>query len=139
LQAAFASAVTAFAVIALCQGGHEPHEEAPEVAQAEAQDAEMAPDGGTRGLGEEVLSARVDSQEVPVTSASSITVDVPKLPLAGQRRPPCPRSAEVVINGGCWKHEADIEPPCGDYYEWRGECYLPVMGRTRVPTTQKPQ
>jgi hypothetical protein len=35
----------------------------------------------------------------------------------------------------------DVEPPCGDgdYYEWQGACYLPVMERARVPTTKKPQ
>jgi hypothetical protein len=139
LKAAFAAA-TAFAIMALCQGGDEPCEQAHEVAWVEAEDTEQAPDGGTKGLGEEVLSARVDSQETPVPSLSAITQVIPDKPLPGQRRAPCPHSAEVEINGGCWKRQPDIEPPCnrGDYYLWRGACYLPVMKRTREPTTQEP-
>jgi hypothetical protein len=131
------AAAMAFAVTALCQGGDGPYEPVQEVAWVKAQDSEEAPDGGTKGLGEEVLSARVDSQETPVPSSAAILKEVPKQPLAGQRRYPCPRREEVVINGGCW-YRVDIKPPCGDYYEWRDACYLPVMGPTRVPTTQEP-
>jgi predicted Ser/Thr protein kinase len=131
-------AATAFAVVALCQAGGEPGGHTQEVAWVEAQDAEEAPDGGTKGLGEEVLSTQVDSQEMPVPSSSAITKQVPEQPLLGQRRPPCPRNVEISINGGCWKLQPDVEPPCGDYYEWQSACYLPVMGRTRVPTTQEP-
>ncbi len=131
------AAAMAFAVIALCQGGDVPYESAQEMAWVKAQDSEEAPDGGTKGLGEEVLSARVDSHETPVPSSAVILKEVPKQPLAGQRRYPCPRREEVVINGGCW-YRVDIKPPCGDYYEWRDACYLPVIGPTRVPTTQEP-
>jgi hypothetical protein len=137
MKAALAAAM-ALAVTALCQGGDGPYEPAQEVAWVEAQDAAEAPDGGTKGLGEEASSARVDSQEPPVPSSRAIVQQVPQGPLPGQRRPPCPRSAEVVINGGCWRHMTDTDPPCGDYYEWRGACYLPVMARQRVPTTQEP-
>jgi eukaryotic-like serine/threonine-protein kinase len=131
-------AAIAFAVIALCQGGDEPSEQTPEVAWVGSQAAEEAPDGGTKGLGEEVASARVDSEEPPVHLSVAIAKQVPEKPFPGQRRYPCPRNVEVVINGGCWKHEPDIKPPCGDYYEWQSACYLPVMGPTRVPTTQEP-
>ena len=136
VRAAFAGA-TAFACIALCRSGDSPYEP-QEVAWVAAQDEAL--DGGTRGLGEEVLSTRVDTHELAAPSASAITQDMPDELLPGQRRPPCPRGSEVGINGGCWKHQPDIKPPCGDpdYYEWRGACYLPVMKRARVPTTQEP-
>jgi hypothetical protein len=131
-------AATAFALITLCRSGDSPYEPAQEVAWVAAQDEAL--DGGTRGLGEEVLSTRVDAHAMAAPSASAITQDMPDELLPGQRRPPCPRGSEVGINGGCWKHQPDIKPPCGDpdYYEWRGACYLPVMKRTRVPTTQEP-
>jgi hypothetical protein len=107
------------------------------VAWIEAQHADEALDGGTRGLGEEVLSTRAGSQETPIPSSAAITKKVTEQPLPGQRRHPCPRNVEVVINGGCW-YKVDIKPPCGDYYEWQSACYLPVIRRTHVPTTQEP-
>ncbi len=137
VQAVFATATTLM-VLALCHDGHEPPEQAPELAWAEAREAEEAPDGGTKGLGEETLATRVDAEEMPAPSSSSvIAVDMLEQPLAGQLRPPCPRTSEV-INGGCWKRQPDIEPPCGVYYEWRGACYLPVMRPPRAPTTREP-
>jgi hypothetical protein len=140
-RAAVAAASTAVAVVVLCQGEREPWTQGFEVAQAEAQHGERALDGGTRGVGEEALSTQLDAQEVAVTSASAITVELPSQPLPGQRRPPCPRSVEVAINGGCWKLQSDIQPPCDDYFEWRGACFMAVMERPRqrVPTTQKQQ
>jgi hypothetical protein len=109
----------------------------PDVAQAEDPAVEMAPDGGTRGVGEEVLSARVDPQQVPQAS-EPISKEVPQQPLPGQRQPPCGRSRAVIINGGCWKRQ-DIDPPCaGDEYERQGSCYMPIMEGTRPPTTGKP-
>jgi hypothetical protein len=136
MKAAIAAA-TAFALIAVCQGGDESYEQTPEVAWVESQAAEEAPDGGTKGLGEEVASARVDSEAPPIHSPAAIVKQVPDKPFPGQRRPPCPRNVEIPINGGCW-YAVEIKPPCGDYYEWRSACYLPVMGWTRVPTTQEP-
>jgi hypothetical protein len=137
MKAAIA-ATMAFAVIALCQGGDEPYEQMPEVAWVESQAAQEAQDGGTKGLGEEVASARVESEEPPVHATVAIIKQVPDKPLPGQRRPPCPRNVEVVIiNGGCW-YKVNIKPPCSDYYEWQSACYLPIMGPTRVPTTQEP-
>jgi hypothetical protein len=132
------AAVMAFAIVALCRGGEGPYEQTPEVTWVESQAVEEAPDGGTKGLGEEVASARVDSEESPVHSSAAIIKQVPENPLPGQRRPPCPRNVEVVvINGGCW-YKVNIKPPCSDYYEWQSACYLPIMGRAYVPTTQEP-
>jgi predicted Ser/Thr protein kinase len=111
----------------------------PEVTRVEAPDAGMAPDAGTRGLGDDALTTRVETQEAPL-SAESVSVDIPKQPLAGQRRPPCKRSGEAVINGGCWKLLARSDPPCGDgEYQWQGACYDPALDRSRPPTSKKPQ
>jgi hypothetical protein len=114
-------------------------DEPPMVVQAEVPAAESAPDGGARGLGDGSMTARVDTQEVPVAH-ETISRQIPKQPIPGQRRPPCPHPREAVIQGGCWQRMADIKPPCGDgYYEWEGSCYDPVMERTRLPTTEQPQ
>lgn len=135
---AVAVAATTLAALALCHGGHEPSEQAPGFAWAEAREAEDAPDGGTKGLGEELRATRVDAEEMHAPSSSSaIAIDMLEEPLPGQLRPPCPRTSEV-INGGCWKRLPDIESPCGAYYEWRGACYLPVVRPSRVPTTREP-
>jgi predicted Ser/Thr protein kinase len=131
-------AATTLAALALCHSGHEPSEQAPELASAEAREAEDARDGGTKGLGEEVLGTRVDAEEVPAPASSSvIAIDMLEQPLAGQLRPPCPQTSEI-INGGCWKRQHDIQPPCGAYFEWRGACYLPVMRPARIPTSREP-
>ena len=133
-----AAAATTLAALALCLSGPEPSEQAPELAWVKAREAEDAPDGGTKGLGEELLATRVDAEEMPAPSSSSvIAIEMLEKPLAGQLRPPCPQTSEI-INGGCWKRLIDNEPPCGAYYEWRGACYLPVMRPPRIPTTREP-
>jgi hypothetical protein len=111
----------------------------PESAREEEPDAGMAPDAGTRGLGDDALTTRMEAQEIHL-AAESISLDIPKQPLSGQRRPPCRRSWGVVINGGCWKLLAGSEPPCDDgEYRWQGACYVPALDQSRPPTTQKPQ
>jgi hypothetical protein len=125
-------------VLGLLQMVPSPRVVTPKVAQAEAPDAGMEQDAGTRGLGEEVLSARVDSREGPPVS-EPFSKKVPEQPLPWQRQPPCLRSRAVIINGGCWKR-LDIEPPCaGDEYEYQSSCYMPIMERARPPTTGKPR
>jgi eukaryotic-like serine/threonine-protein kinase len=111
----------------------------PEVAQVEEPEREMAPDAGTRGLGDEALATRVEAFSVP-NSGEPVAENIPKQPLPGQRRPPCKKSWEVVINGGCWKLLAGSAPPCGEgEYEWQGACYDPALDRSRPPTSTKPQ
>jgi serine/threonine protein kinase len=133
------AATLSLAVVGPCCIVPQSSDEPPMELQAEAPGAESAPDAGTRGLGEGSLTVRVDSQEVPFASRA-ISREMPKQPVPGQRRPPCPNRREAIIHGACWKRLADITPPCGDsYYEWEGSCYDPVMERTRVPTTQQPQ
>src|SRR5690242_10754661 len=99
----------------------------------------MAPDGGTRGLGDDALTTRMEIQSIPA-EAKSISLDMPKQPLSGQRRPPCKRDWEEIIRGGCWVRVANKKPPCGDdTYQWQEACYDPAWERSRPPTTQNPQ
>jgi hypothetical protein len=107
--------------------------------QADASDAGTAPDGGTRGLGEDSLASRVEAQRVPL-AAKVISENMPKQPLPGQRRPPCRGNDVEVIHGACWIRLNGVEPPCGDNeYLWKGVCYAPLLGSTRPPTSQPPQ
>jgi serine/threonine protein kinase len=117
-----------------------PPAEQPSVAQVEAPEVESAPDGGTRGLGENALTARVDSQEISI-APETLPAEFPTRPLPGQRRPPCRRAGEVVINGGCWVPLITIKPPCDgdDEHEWQGSCYRPARDRSRTPTSKHPQ
>jgi len=119
--------------------GPAPPAEVTSVAQTEAPEVESAPDGGTKGLGEDAVATRVEGSEVP-GALEAVSRAIPTKPLPGQRRPPCRYSGEDVINGGCWKHVASSKPPCsGDEYEWQGGCYDPSFDRTRPPTSTKPE
>jgi hypothetical protein len=126
-------------VVALVSRGPAPQAELPAMAQAEEPAAGWAPDAGTRGLGDDALAARVDSEGVPI-APESVSRDLPPQPVPGQQRVPCKRKGEVPINGGCWVHLTNIEPPCGEEeYEWQGSCYRPSGVRSRPPTSKKPQ
>jgi serine/threonine protein kinase len=134
----FVVAVMSLAVIGPCLASKS-SQESPEMAQAEVPQEGMAPDGGTKGLGDDAVTAHVETSEVPIT-LKSVSQEIPKQPLPGQRRPPCRYSGELIINGGCWKHVAKSKPPCGDEeYEWQGSCYDPAFDRPRPPTSTKPE
>jgi hypothetical protein len=106
--------------------------------QAEAHGVD-APDGGTRGLGDDALASRVEPQHIPL-AAKVVSWDLPKQPLPRQRRPPCQQKGAKEIQGGCWIRIGDVEPPCGhNNYEWQGACYYPILDESRVPTSEKPQ
>lgn len=109
----------------------------PEVTRVEVLELREAPDEGTTGLGDGGVTTRVTSKEAPVL-VPVISLEMPKQPLPGQRRPPC-RRGEVELNGGCWTGLLTLTPPCGDEaYEWNGICYWPQMvGQRRVPTTDR--
>jgi len=130
--------VVLFLVAIVCKGpASQP--EMPGVAQLEVLGAASAPDAGTRGLGDDSMTTRVDSQGAPV-APESVSQEVPPQPLPGQDRPPCRRRGEVVINGGCWVLQANVEPPCGEgEYEWQGSCYRASGVRSRSPTSKQPQ
>jgi hypothetical protein len=99
----------------------------------------VAPDVETTGLGEDSLTSREVAQEATLTP-EPVSRDMERQPLPGQRRPPCQRKGALVINGGCWKLQANIEAPCDDDdYEWQGACYRPIYDRKRVPNTRDSQ
>jgi hypothetical protein len=115
-------------------------EQRPVVVHAEAREAGLE-EGGTVGLGEEVLTAPVSSAAQP-TSWSTLGLDMPRRPFPGQLKPDghgqCPRKAQVAINGGCWIRLGDVRPPCAEEgYEWKGGCYYPVFDLPRQPTSDK--
>jgi hypothetical protein len=126
-------------LVAIVWRGPTPQAEMHGVAQVEVPQAESAPDAGTKGLGDDVVTARVEVLEMPMT-LETVSQQIPPQPLPGQRRPPCQRRWEVEINGGCWRLIAGSEPPCTDGdYEWQGGCYDPALDRKRVPTSKNPQ
>jgi hypothetical protein len=73
-------------------------------------------------------------------SRESITEEVPKQPLPGQRKPDakgrCPRM-QFVISGGCWtKVDLDVEQCRGNlFYVYQGGCYVPAFESVRKPTS----
>jgi predicted Ser/Thr protein kinase len=111
----------------------------PSMVQADAPAIDDEPDAGTRGLGDDALTTRAETSEIPIT-LEAVSTPIPDTPLPGQRRPPCPRRWQVEINGGCWKLLANSEPPCDHgEYEWQGQCYDPALDRARPPTSTKPK
>jgi hypothetical protein len=113
----------------------QPPAEEPKVARAEEPDA-GTPDGGTSGVGEEMLTAP-SVEPVPRSSWGSVAKGLPKEPLPGQRRPPCELRGDIELRGGCWDVHASMKPPCGaGYYEWDESCYQPSMEPQRQPTSE---
>jgi len=132
-------ATLSLSVVGPCWMAPEWHPEPSKVTRAAAHDAGTAPDAGTRGLGEDAVTTRMEVQSLPAAS-KAISLDMPKNPLPGQRRPPCTRDWEEIIHGGCWVRVANKKPPCGDdTYQWQQACYDPAWDRSRPPTTQNPQ
>jgi serine/threonine protein kinase len=120
-----------------------PQEELPEVAQVLPNNEQEGRDGGSTGLGDAISSKSVTEAtgKLPSSEAAGFFREVPKKPLDWQRRPPCrPQFLEVEIRGACWyEANARVKPPCADgSYEWEGNCYMPVMGAPRVPTSDEP-
>lgn len=106
------------------------------VAQEDEEESQQA-DGGTAGMAEAVLSARMSAAPSEVVVQTGISLDMPKEPLPGQRRPPC-TNREVAINGGCWVGPSDVPPPCAlPFYEWKNGCYVPTFGSRRSPTSDQ--
>jgi predicted Ser/Thr protein kinase len=73
----------------------------------------------------------------------SIAWPMPEKPFPGQRRPPCNRTGEVAIRGGCWYALRDAKPPCKEEgkeeaYAWEGACYGPSFPVQRQPTSSPP-
>jgi hypothetical protein len=135
----FLTAAMSLAVVGPCCLSLQSSPEPPQVAEAEVPAVEMAPDAGTKGLGDEALMARAETPDPPIV-VEAISREVPEKPLPGQQRPPCQYAGDDVIQGGCWRRLARKTPPCGDEaYEWQGACYDPSWVRARPPTSTQPQ
>ncbi len=92
------------------------------------------PDAGTTGMAEAVPATRVNGTP-PMSEQKGLSLELPKNPLPGQRRPPCVKR-ESEINGGCWTLLVNMEPPCGPrLYEWKQGCYWPAFEAPRPPTS----
>ncbi len=65
-----------------------------------------------------------------------VAVPMPSRRLDKQQAPPCAPEppGEVDINGGCWMGVVR-RPPCGQFYEHGGRCYVPVRESPRPPTS----
>jgi eukaryotic-like serine/threonine-protein kinase len=95
-------------------------------------------DGGTAGVADAAVEEVPVSNGMPEHEPSGLSLEMPKAPLPGQRRPPCPRF-QINIQGGCWLEVTQASPPCGEhYYDWKGACYYPVSAPPRPNTSDKP-
>ncbi|WP_434379948.1 hypothetical protein [Melittangium boletus] len=72
-------------------------------------------------------------------AGGALAVPVPPKRLERQQAPPCvpPPGEQEEINGGCWS-EMRMKPPCGQFYEHAGKCYVPVRETPRPPTSVQP-
>ena len=66
---------------------------------------------------------------LPVAGIVLPVVDMPDGPLPKQRHRPCDKD-QLEYVGACWA-EVKRQPPCGNYYELRGACYVPVAPPVR--------
>ncbi|MDC0713618.1 protein kinase [Stigmatella sp. ncwal1] len=95
-------------------------------------------DGGTGGVADAAVEDPRVSSVAHGSEPSGVSLDMPKEPLPGQRRPPCPHD-QINIRGGCWVEVARATPPCGEgSYDWKGACYYPVSAPPRPSTSDKP-
>jgi len=92
-------------------------------------------DGSTAGATEEARNSASTAPERRSMSGA-VAIGTLKVPLPGQRRPPC-SSGEEAIRGGCWLVNPNVKPPCtAGYYEWDGRCYTPLLAPSRQPTSE---
>ncbi|WP_225410435.1 serine/threonine-protein kinase [Stigmatella hybrida] len=95
-------------------------------------------DGGTAGVADASVEDVSVSSGAQEPEPNGLALEMPKAPLPGQRRPPCPRF-QLNIQGGCWLEVTQASPPCGEhYYDWKGACYYPVAAPPRPSTSNKP-
>ena len=110
--------------------------------QEAASDSETR-EGGRVAVGDSASTLPAGSTpRVPSDKKRGVTLPLPEQPLPGQNKPPCRRTSEVEIHGGCW-HLLGAKPPCKeegkeDAYLWKGACYWPSYPRGREPTSSPP-
>ncbi|MDC0709153.1 serine/threonine-protein kinase [Stigmatella sp. ncwal1] len=94
-------------------------------------------DGRTSGVADAAVEEFAVLGEAQEFKPSGLSLDMPKEPLLGQRRPPCSRP-EISLRGGCWVEVARDSPPCGEgSYAWKDACYYPVPAPPRPSTSDK--
>jgi hypothetical protein len=97
-----------------------------------------------RVIHEEPTFEEVTPEDAPkdwlTRDEGTIAVPMPPKRLERQQAPPCdpaPSSGELAINGGCWSR-MERRPPCAQFYEHEGRCYVPVREMPRPPTSVEP-
>jgi hypothetical protein len=94
------------------------------------------------GDGASTLPAGTKAPLQTAEKKQGVRVPLPDQPFPGQSKPPCKKTGEVEIRGGCW-HRLDAKPPCkeegkDDAFLWKGACYAPVYYPTRREPTSSP-
>ncbi|WP_434391339.1 hypothetical protein [Melittangium boletus] len=83
-----------------------------------------------------------EEMQVPewlLTDRSDAGVLAKKMPskrMRLQKAPPC-EPPQVMLNDACWDR-LERTPPCGDFYEQDGRCYVPLVEPRRPPTSVEP-
>ena len=113
--------------------------------QADGSDSDSeAREGGRVAVGDSVSSAPAGATSPGAGDKKrGVTLPLPEGPLPGQNKPPCKRSGEVELRGGCWHRLTELKPPCKeegkeDAYAWKGTCYVPTYPPGREPTSSPP-
>ena len=65
--------------------------------------------------------------------AGVVARKMPGVKMKGQQGPPCD-STQFLLSEACWD-ELKKGPPCGEYFEHEGRCYVPVVEKKRPPTS----
>jgi hypothetical protein len=68
--------------------------------------------------------------------AGVVARKMPGVKMKGQQGPPCD-STQVLLSEACWDELKKV-PPCGEYFEHEGRCYVPVVEKKRPPTSVDP-
>ncbi|MDY7232964.1 serine/threonine protein kinase [Hyalangium rubrum] len=129
-------AAVALLMVLPTRGGQ--HEAPLYVAAAPEQLMDDDRDGGTVGLGEELLASV--TRDVPFSGAptAALALPMPKVPFKGQKKPPCNPLSEREIIGACWV-VMELKPPCAKAgFEHDGKCVIPTAELPRPPTSDKP-
>ncbi|HEX8698233.1 MAG TPA: serine/threonine-protein kinase [Myxococcaceae bacterium] len=113
--------------------------------QAESSSDSRAREGGRVAVGDSASTTPADSVSLlPGDKKRGVSLPLPEQPFPGQNRPPCKRSGEVEIRGGCWYRLTELKPPSckeegkEEAYLWKGTCYGPSSSMRREPTSSPP-
>ena len=133
--AALGLLLTGLLVASLYQG--------PVSSQTTAERGSRTGDGAAVGDSASAAGASTQASASPDDARLAVGASMPEKPLPGQSKPPCKKTGEVEIRGGCWYRLADIAPPCKEKgkeegYAWKGLCYAPSYPPGRQPTSDPP-